>query len=419
MPPASLDTGESEEERLRRLAGGLNAAAKPTLPPVAKPADAMPPAMASTEPAPKPIATAPVMPAMPLGPQTQRFEQLSAEPRPELHGWKKFADVVANLHPLGRAIEQQIPGSPGNYDARLMSAAMRAAKEQGVEREQQKLQQEPVTADLSRRNIESEITARGDKDTATLAKQGLKRDESGNIVADEASPVYQTQQRKLTDAETTQKNIQTYREAQTNLANARTEVERAKNDPNSPAFKQAQEKLRMALMAHETAAQNLGLHQAEFANKIQEQSLVKPSGQAQSRGSAAQAALDVMPELTEQIRNNAAELGPIFGRIQRGEIALGNVDPQIAKLYSSLSSFYALNPAIHGFRNFEFVKDMPSFIGGLERDPESTIAGLEGLKPTLQSVAKEGKTFHKRIVEGQGNTGSSQQKWNPKTGRYE
>lgn len=77
----------------------------------------------------------------------------------------------------------------------------------------------------------------------------------------------------------------TLRGAQKDLADARAEVERAKNDPNSRAFKAAQQKLAMAQYAHDLAAKNLDLHQQEFGNKLQEQDLLKPSGQAQSRGS--------------------------------------------------------------------------------------------------------------------------------------
>lgn len=234
------------------------------------------------------------------------------------------------------------------------------------------------------------------KELDSLAEHGLTRDENGEIVPLSEDKLPANVRQKMAD----QKNMDALRTAQTNLADAKEELARAQNDPKSPAYQLASRKLQMAQMAHDIALQNLQLHEKQFENKVQEQELVKPSGQAQSRGSAAQAAMDVLPELEKQIRSNAAQLGPIMGRLAKGEIKIGDVDPSIAKLYSALTSFYALNPAIHGFRNFEFVKDMPSFIGGLERDPEATIAGLEGLRPTLESVAKEGKTFHKRQVEG-------------------
>ena len=93
-------------------------------------------------------------------------------------------------------------------------------------------------------------------------------------------------------------------------------------------------------------------------------------------------------------------MGPIVGRIAKGEIALGNVDPEVQKFYAQLESFYSLQPAIHGFRNAEFVKDFNTFVGNLSTNPDSVIAGLEGLKPTLEAVEKSGRTFKPRIVQG-------------------
>jgi len=65
-------------------------------------------------------------------------------------------------------------------------------------------------------------------------------------------------------------------------------------------------------------------------------------------------------------------MGPLMGRLAKGEIALGDVDPAIAELYGAMKSFYALQPAVHGFRNAEFVKDFETALGTLERDPEAS-----------------------------------------------
>ena len=227
-------------------------------------------------------------------------------------------------------------------------------------------------------------------------KLGLKLDATGNPV-----PVpYE----ELTPTEQAAHDLKTN---QAEAADARAQLDRLKADPTSELYKMQEKRLEVAMQNSKNAAQRLGLSQEQFANKVREQDLLKPSGQAQSRGSAAQAALEVLPDLQAQIRSNAKELGPIFGRIQRGEIKIGDVDPKIQRLYSTMQSFYAMQPAVHGFRNAEFVKDFDSFVGGLQTNPEATLAGLDGLKPTLESVAKEGKTFHKRIVEGEGGGGES------------
>jgi hypothetical protein len=107
-----------------------------------------------------------------------------------------------------------------------------------------------------------------------------------------------------------------------------------------------------------------------------------------------------MPGLLADVKANAASMGPLMGRLYRGEINIGNVPPNVAKLYTEMKSMYALQPAVHGFRNAEFVKDMETAIGTLERNPDAFIAGMQGLVPTLNAVAKEGVTAHHRIIEG-------------------
>lgn len=297
-----------------------------------------------------------------------------------------------------------IPGTDINKAGRTEQARENMERAQTQETAQaaektRELHEENV-ADLAAQRLEETKKANESKDSASLAKQGLKRDDEGNIVADEESPIYKATQEKLKNADTMQKNLMEYRNSQKALTDARTELEKAKNDPNSPIYKQAQQRLAMAQVAHDVAAKNLELHEHQFENKLQEQELIKPSGQSQSRGSAAQAVLDLIPDLKTLVNKHREDMGPLMGRINRGEVSIGSVDPGVARLYSAMKSFYALQPAVHGFRNAEFVKDFESALGTLERDPDAFIAGMEGLKPTLESVAKEGKTFHKRVVEG-------------------
>lgn len=241
------------------------------------------------------------------------------------------------------------------------------------------------------------------KELDALAEHGLTRDEQGNITPLPKEKLSEPARQKLEDSE----KLNNLRKAQTDLAEANEELKRAQNDPNSPQFQMAMKKFQMAQLAHEIAAKNLGLHEEEFQNKVHEQDLLKPSGQAQSRASAAQSVLDVMPDLQTLVTRNREKMGPLLGRVYRGEIKIGDVPPEMARLYSAMKSFYALQPAVHGFRNAEFVKDFETALGTLERNPDAFLAGMQGLAPTLKSVAKEGRTFHKRIVEGEGENGGA------------
>jgi len=72
------------------------------------------------------------MPPVPVGPEMQHYQDLTAKGEPKLSNWKKVLDVIGSIFPIGRAIETAIPGSPQNYDMKLMQAAVRAAKEQSL-----------------------------------------------------------------------------------------------------------------------------------------------------------------------------------------------------------------------------------------------------------------------------------------------
>lgn len=232
-----------------------------------------------------------------------------------------------------------------------------------------------IRADASTENAETKAATdkeiAGDKSKEKLLSMGF--DEKGAPLPDDKLSSQQRATRDMTLAHT-------------KLQQAQAAMDLAKADPNSPAG--------------QAAAASLALRQAEFQNKLEEQGLIKPSGQTQSRGDAAGAALQLLPGLEQTVRDNAKEFGPIMGRINRGEIKIGDVSPAVQQAYSQLESFYALQPSVHGFRNAEFVKDFDTFIGNLQTNPDAVIAGLEGLKPTLTAVEESGRTYKTRIMPG-------------------
>lgn len=311
-----------------------------------------------------------------------------------LHGLSVAGNIAGDI--FAPATMSLIPGT------QLHNERLRAENEHGITEATENQEREAQTANLNaqpelkrqaqelKEEKQNETEEKNKNDlSAKYRKLGLKLDPQGNAVPipyEELTPEEQA--------------VHDLKSNQADAAEARAELDKMKGDTTSPLYQLQLKRLQVAQQNAQNAQRRLGLSEQQFQNKVNEQELLKPSGQAQSRGSAAQAALDVLPDLQEQIRSNADELGPIFGRIKRGEIKIGDVDPKIQKLYANMQSFYAMQPAVHGFRNAEFVKDFDSFVGSLQTDPEATLAGLEGLKPTLESVAKEGKTYHKRVVEG-------------------
>jgi hypothetical protein len=124
MPPVGLDLAKAAEAA---RSGGPSGTVQPD--------------------ATKPNTTA--LPPVKIGPQQQRYADFSAQPRPELHGWKKALDAIGAVFPIGQEIEKAIPGSPQNYDAKLNQAALRAAKEQTIGKGQQEAEKEASLAQFN------------------------------------------------------------------------------------------------------------------------------------------------------------------------------------------------------------------------------------------------------------------------------
>jgi hypothetical protein len=141
LPPASRAAAQPQTETPKAIMPSApiqpvqppaNASAGPSaMPPAPTPTEFMRPASFG-EPAKASQVQPNTIPAAPVGPAQKRLQDLTAQGTPELHGAKKIADLVGSLFPIGRAIEENIPGSPQNYAAKMNQGEERAAKEQGL-----------------------------------------------------------------------------------------------------------------------------------------------------------------------------------------------------------------------------------------------------------------------------------------------
>lgn len=99
---------------------------------------------------------------------------------------------------------------------------------------------------------------------------------------------------------------------------------------------------------------------------------------------------------------NIGELGPkLIGDINADRDMLGNLesyykqwtagtpiaDPRAAGLMSELMSFAAMQPAMHGFRSSSAMESFEKLIGGLAKDPDATIASINGILKTAGTIA--------------------------------
>jgi hypothetical protein len=134
-----------------------------------------------------------------------------------------------------QGLANQINTQLGEESRQALQGAQTEAQEANTEYTKQK----PA---IEQMRMQQKNNLATDKNAAQLAKSGYKLDENGEIVPmeyEEMSPAQQSSydlknsQQQLTDS------TETLREAQ-------AEVERAKNDPNSPAYQMAVQKLSVA-----------------------------------------------------------------------------------------------------------------------------------------------------------------------------
>jgi len=82
-------------------------------------------------------AAAAAQPISLAGPAERRFEEMEKKGAPQLHGWKKWLDIAGQA--LSPRTEAMIPGTPGNFNVRLMQAGANATKEQAIGKERQNM----------------------------------------------------------------------------------------------------------------------------------------------------------------------------------------------------------------------------------------------------------------------------------------
>lgn len=115
------------------------------------------------------------------------------------------------------------------------------------------------------------------------------------------------------------------------------------------------------------------------------------SGYAASRIHQAHVINDAGEQLIEGIQDVAPKLGPLKGRVFDLEKMIGNPDPDIAQFAAELESFVALQPALHGFRGSDALREFGKLIGGTKQTPESLAAGIKGILRTSTIVSNSGK----------------------------
>ncbi len=112
-----------------------------------------------------------------------------------------------------------------------------------------------------------------------------------------------------------------------------------------------------------------------------------PTAQEENRRDQARIVNNYADHVMAMIDQNPKSVGPILGRIARGEIAVGSAPPEVQALHTALMSFEALQPILHGFRGgSQTVDHFHAAIGSQSTNAAALKASLTEIKSLAQQI---------------------------------
>lgn len=128
--------------------------------------------------------------------------------------------------------------------------------------------------------------------------------------------------------------------------------------------------------------------------------LAKFSGQAQSRqaqGEVIKQAGDALIASIEKHRDKLGNLGSYWNQAINGTPI---ADKDVSGLMAQISSFAALQPALHGFRGQQAMGEFSKIIGGVPKNPDALEAAIRAIQGTAQIVAHPGAGANEALPGG-------------------
>lgn len=337
---------------------------------------------------------------------------------PQLSGWKKYLDSIGSIFPIGRAIETGIPGTPQNFEEKEAERQGREERQAGIA----KTTGEASEAQGRARLTEAQAQQLGNMVPVTLpngqtiylnekdATAILGKQVQGATATDVAKGKEASAEKIAGGKEASAEKIATGKEAsaetiaggkapttKTVMVNGKPEV--MGWNPQTKAFDipigEAPPTYASAVMPTKTidTIDDNGMPQKMGWNeKTQKYDIpmgVSASGAAGGRITQAGAVTRAADNLIADIKANRAKLGNMKAIVQSAILDTPWADPETAQLRAEIASFAALNPAMHGFRGTDALREFEKLIGGIPNNPDAMIAAIEGIKKTAGAV--EGK----------------------------
>ncbi len=194
------------------------------------------------------------------------------------------------------------------------------------------------------------------------------------------------------------KQMQAYYDSRAELNRAQADLAKAKNDPKSPLFQQAERRVQIAEEAMRTNRGALSLREQQYELSLENAQFrwFGPTANVRTRGQVAGQVRDHMPELEAQLNKLSADgkLGPLAGRFE--EFMTGQVgadDPEYAAFRANLGMFKSGTVMAHfgargGVQMLDYFKQL---IDSGKHGPGNIRATLGQLDSYLKTYEEGGK----------------------------
>lgn len=120
----------------------------------------------------------------------------------------------------------------------------------------------------------------------------------------------------------------------------------------------------------------------------------KPGATVQGRSAQAGSIIEAGNNLKAEIDKHKDKLGNLGGYWNQAVNGTPIADPDTARLMSEIASYAALQPAMHGMRGGQVMKEFEKMVGGVPKNPEALKAAIDGIASTASVMQHQGQPQH-------------------------
>lgn len=232
-----------------------------------------------------------------------------------------------------------------------------------------------------------------DKVKATLAQHGFAQDE--------ANPG-QLRPLRYEEMSPTQQAVTDLKSAQQEQAEATAALKKAQNDPSSPTYRQAQERINVAKQNASVAMQRLGLSEQQFEMRSRGtsngvalpgamiddegqpvgtafQGNIRPTGTERNKGDMATSADEQLTDIKSIMQKHRNFFGPGYGQTEAFKNWIGSEDPDAKRFLNARTIAADHLAGTFGGRSEAALTALDNAIGQFKDNPDAAIAGIDQL----------------------------------------